>query len=313
MLLSLANGAIGVLNASGFLLMAAGPELLEYIVCSTIFAAAASLYTWLLPAAIGYDPQRLPQLRLLQAMTVASASVIMLVTNGSLIGLAFVALMIIDMMVFPAFMLLFQSRTGVYVRTEFARGLANSLTLILVLLLLDRDPLAYVLLLLGNFSLASVLLFALGIHRPVSLRMAPVRSLRALGGPQFWSRQLLALLLARGIEMGSLILLGRMEALSPVLSLKIGMSISSALSVNARTRTMAVLVVTHVAVYAGVTAAILLFQRFDALPLPVPDTFRLVDAGNAAIMLPIALSAFALVLIGLRANPARVSVGELAA
>ncbi len=309
MFLSLLTGAITVLNAAGFLLMAAGPELLEYIVVSSIFSVASWLYTWMLPAAVAYDPARIGLLRLLQTITVGIASALILATHASVIGWAFVVLMLIDASVFPAHMLLFRSRTDLFVRSEFVRGIANSLALLAALFFLGRSPQSYVLLLLVNFIVGSALLMALGVHRPPSLVPARLSALSCIGGRSFWSRQLLALLAARSFEMGALIGLSRLGALSPVISLRIGMSISSALAMNARARSLPLLVAMHLLIYGGGTAAILLLRRIPQLPLP--DTLDIITPLNALYVVPIILAAFVLSVIGLRVSvPAPVKVGE---
>jgi hypothetical protein len=309
MLLSLLNSAITVLNAAGFLLMAAGPELLEYIVVSSIFSVASLLYSWLLPAAIAYDPARMGHLRLMQFITVGIASFIILYTHSSLIGFIFTAMMLIEAAVFPGHMLLFRSRTQLFIRSELVRSIANSAALLVTLAFFGGSPQSYVLLLLINVACASLLLMATRTHLPPSLIPAPPSALFAVGLRQFWSRQLLAMLMARGLETSALIGLSRIEALSPVLSLKIGMSLSSALSMNARNRPLPLLIGVHMLVYTGGTAFILLLQRIKGLTLP--ETLLLISPMNALTMLPVILVAFVLNIVGLRLSASKpAALGE---
>lgn len=309
MLLSLLNSAITVLNAAGFLLMAAGPELLEYIVVSSIFSVASLLCSWLLPAAIAYDPARMGLLRLMQLVTAGVASLVILLSHASAIGFIFTAMMLIDVAVFPAHMLLFRSRTQLFIRSELVRSVANSAALLVTLAFLGGSPQSYVLLLLINVTCASLLLMATRAHLPPSLRPAPPSALFTVGLSLFRSRQLLAMLASRGLETSALIGLSRIEALSPVLSLKIGMSLSSALSMNARNRPLPLLIGVHVLVYAGGTSFILLLQQVQGLPLP--GTLMLISPMNALAMLPVILIAFVLNIVGLRLSaPKPAALGE---
>lgn len=302
MLLSLVTGAVGILNASAFLLMSAGPKLLEYIVVSSVFSLAASLYSWILPAAVGYRAEKLPLLRLLQFTTVAVASAVILWSHPTGIGVTFVLMMVADVIIFPAAILLFRSETALFLRMELVRGVANSAALLVVLSTLHSDPQAYAMLCLCNVVVAGLALAATGVHRPPSLHVAPLSALRFLYGRAFWTSQLRLLLAARALETGGLLLLGRFGSLSHVLSLKIAMAISSALVVNARARSSMTLVAAHVGVYVVGTVGILVVSGQQMIP--VPPTLRLIDPLNALLVLPLALLAFALSIRSLRISKA---------
>jgi hypothetical protein len=285
------------------LLMAAGPELLEYIMVSSIFSFASLLYCWLLPAAIAYDPARMDHLRLMQLIIVGAASLVILSSHRTAIGFTFIALMLIEAAVFPGYMLLFRSRTNLFVRSELVRGIANSVALIVTLAFLGGSPRNFVLFLLINFVCASLMLMATRVHLPPPLTPAPPSALFEVGLRRFWNRQLLAMMTARGLETSAVIGLSRFDALSPVLSLKIGIAISAALSMSARNRSLPLLIGVHLFVYAGGTAAVLLLQNVRGLPLP--ETLMLISPGNALFVLPVILIAFVLNVIGLRISAPR--------
>lgn len=311
MIISLISGGVSVLNAAGFLLMSAGPELLEYIVISTIFSVATWIYSWILPAAISYREDLLPQLRLLQALTVVVAAAVILFTHPGPMALLFVAMMAIDAWIFPQYMLLMQSRTGVYLRMELVRGLANSVALLAVLLLLDGAAFHYVELLLVNVVVAGVCLAIASVHRPPSVRLSSPHAAYRQFRSRLFSRQLVALLSARVIESGTMMAFSQLQSLSLVLSLKIGFAVSSALSANARQRSLPVLWLVHLMVYGGGTAAILVINHLDWRTIAIPDTLALITGSNAVVVIPVLLVAFTLTVLGLRMAPAAASrVGD---
>jgi len=298
MLLSLLSGGIAILNAAGFLLMATGPPLLDFIVVSSIFSIASWLYSWVLPAAVAYRPDALPALRQLQFAIVAGASALILIVHPTTIGLIFIAMVVVDAVAFPAFLLLFRSETRAYLRFDLGRGVANSLALVVVLTFAERSPTAYAALLLVNVIASSFALALAGIHRPPPLTMAGGNPLRLLVQRSFWTVQLRALLAARGIEMAALLGLGQLGALSPVLSLKIGLALSNTLAVNARAHRLATMLAVHVGVYAASTAIII--AAVASRRLPLPPTLALIDPWNAIWVLPVVLASYILSIIGLR-------------
>lgn len=306
MLLSLLTGGLAILNAAGFLLMAAGPPLLDFIVVSSIFSVASWLYGWALPAAVGYDRRALPGLRALQFAVVAAAAALILAVHPSRIGGIFIALMVVEIIIFPTFLLLFRSQTAAYLRFDLARGIANSLALVAVMAFADRSPVAYAALLLINAAIGGAALAIAGVHRPPPLTMAIADALRLPGRPSFWAPQFCALLAARGIETAALLGLGQFGGLSPVLSLKIGLALSSTLAVNARARRLVTLLAVHVVIYVAGTGAIVLAVASQALPLPA--TLALIDPVSALWVLPVILASYLLNIIGLRAAPAVAAV-----
>jgi hypothetical protein len=303
MIVSILNGGIAALNAAGFLLMASGQTLIDYIVISTIFSLASWVYSWILPAAISYKMEFMPQLRLMQLLTVIVASTVMLVTHPGTMAYLFIAMMAIDATLFTQHLLLFRSKTSIFLRMEMVRGLANSAALVTVLLFLDRDPLRYVELLLINVVIGGICLAAASVHFPPSLKLSSPMAAYRLFQTSLFSRQLVTLLSAKGIETGSMIALSQFQLLSPILSLKIGIAVSSALSANARAQRLPVLWLVHMLVYGGGTAAIVLINTLDLQGLPIPETLRLITPANALYVLPIVLSIFTLTVIGLRLSP----------
>lgn len=298
--MSLINGGVATLNAAGFLLMAAGPTLLTYIVISTIFSLGSWTYSWILPAAVSYRQALMPQLRLLQLLTVMAAATVMLVTHPGLMSALFVAMMVIEALVFTPHILLFRSETGIFLRMELVRGIANSIALVVVLLFLDRDPLHYVELLLINLLVSAVCLAAAGVHRPPSLRIATLADAYRHFRTQLLTRQLATLLTAKGLESGTMIALSHFQLLAPTLSLKIGLAISSALAANARQRSLPILWLVHLSIYGSGTAAILLLGRVEWPYFALPETLRLITLANAIYVLPIVLAIFTLSVLGLR-------------
>ncbi len=311
MWLSLITSGIGILNASAFLLMSAGPELLEFIVVSSIYSVAGWLYSWLLPAAVAYQHENLSLLRVLQFVTVAVATALILLTHHTIIGFVFIAMMIADVLVFPSFIMLFRSETRLYLRMELVRGVANSMAVLAVLFFLHRSPQSYVILLFINSSFGYLALAVSGLHRPPSLRVPRRLPMGQLRRGEFWSPQLRALLLARGVEMTALLGLSHIRALSPVLSLKIGLSISQALAINARSQRLATLMIVHLAVYALGTAAVIAAVALNIMPLP--PSLYLISASNAVFVLPVVLASFVLTVKGLSttaASPASAQEGD---
>jgi magnesium-transporting ATPase (P-type) len=211
--------------------------------------------------------------------------------------------MVIDATLFTPHLLLFRSNTSTFLRMEMVRGLANSAALVTVLLFLDRDPLRYVELLLINVVVAGICLAATSVHVPPSLTLSSPMAAYRLFQTSLFSRQLVTLLSAKGIETGSMIALSQFQLLSPILSLKIGIAVSSALSANARAQRLPVLWLVHCLVYGGGTAAIVLINTLDLQGLPIPETMRLITLENALFVLPIVLSIFTLTVIGLRLSP----------
>lgn len=306
MIISLISGAIAVLNAAGFLLMAAGPALLEFIVISSIFSVTTWMYSWILPAAVGYRDDRLPQLRLTQAVAVATGSAVILVTHPGTMAVLFVAMMVADCWIFPQHMLLFRSDTALYLRMELVRGLANSVALLAAIFLFDGDPLHYVQFLLINVAVAGACLAATGVHRPPPVAMAHPGDALAMIRSMLTSRNMLALLSARGLEIGTMMALSRAGALPAVLSLKIGLAISAALAANARARALPVLWTVHLLVYGAGTGAILLLNQLQIPSIPIPEALALVNARSALLVVPIVLASFSLTVLGLRsATPDR--------
>jgi hypothetical protein len=303
--MSLINGGVATLNAAGFLLMAAGPTLLDYIVISTIFSLGSWTYSWILPAAVSYRQDLMPQLRLLQLLTIIAASTVMLVTHPGLMSLLFIAMMIIDVSVFPQHILLFRSDTRTYLRMELVRGIANSIALVAVLLFLNRDPLQYVELLLINLLVSAACLAAAGTHRPPSLRLARPGNAYRHFRTQLFSRQLATLLSAKGIESGTMIALSHLQMLAPALSLKIGLAVASALSANARQHSLPTLWLVHLLIYGSGTVAIVLLGRVALPGIALPETLRLVTLANAVYVLPMIMAIFTLTVLGLRLSDDR--------
>lgn len=303
--MSLINGGIATLNAAGFLLMDAGPTLLDYIVISTVFSLGSWTYSWILPAALSYRMDLMPQLRLLQLLTVVAASTVMLVTHPGLMSLLFVATMVTEVSVFTQHILLFRSDTATHLRVELVRGIANSIALVVVLLFLDRDPLHYVELLLINLMMSAVCLAAAGIHKPPSLRISRPADAYRHFRTQLLSRQLATLLLAKGIESATMIALSQLQLLAPALSLKIGIAISSALSANARERSLPMLWMVHLLIYGSGSAAVVLLGHVEMRGIALPETLRLVTLANAVYALPIVLVIFTLTVLGMRRSDDR--------
>lgn len=300
MIFSLISGAISMLNAAGFLLMAAGPSLLDFIVISSIYSVASWIYSWILPAAIGYRQDKLPQLRLLQTVTVAISATLILGSHPSSMALLFVGMMLVDAWVFPHHILLFRSETALFIRIELARGFANSVALFAVFFLLDREPFYYVLLLFVNVMAMGLVLAVAGMHRPPALRISPPAEVIQIICASLFSRQFVALLLARGIETGTMLVLSQMQALSAVLSLKIGIAVSSTLAANARQRSLPLLWAVLGLVYSGGTMVILLLDTLPIDNFSIPETLLLVNLPNAVMVLPVVLAAFTLTVFGLR-------------
>ncbi len=300
MFLSLLTSAIGMLNAASFLLMAAGPPLLEFIVISSIFSVGSWLYTWIMPAAVEYRPDRLPALRTMQVLVAGATIGLILTTHPTRMGLFFSVMIVVEAIAFPQHILLFQSNTKLYVRQELVRGMANTLALGATLLLFEKNAASYSFLAMTNVVVANLLLHLSGAHRIPSLRMAPLPSLLPQLSSMFRSPRLLQLLGARGLETGTLIGLSQFQALSPVLSMKIGMAISSALAVNARSRGLPILLGVHLSVYVGGIAAAILASRLPLGDIPVPETLKLLDPVNSIVVLPVVLAAFILTVRGLR-------------
>ena len=167
-----------------------------------------------------------------------------------------------------------------------------------VLLFFQHSPRTYAILLLINVAAGYVALAVTRVHRAPPFRIVRQMPFGLLRRREFWSPQLRALLAARGVEITALLGLSHIHALSPVLSLKIGLAISQALAINARAQKLTTLLIVHLAVYSVGTAAVVLAVAVDIMPLP--PTLALINPWNAVLVLPIVLTSFVLTINGLR-------------
>ncbi|MFQ3665208.1 MAG: hypothetical protein SNJ79_04105 [Sphingomonadaceae bacterium] len=299
-LLSLANSAVGMLNSSAFLLLAAGPALATYILCSSIHATTSWLYSWMAPAAVGYRIESIALARALQLIPLIAGVSILLTVAPSMMGLIFSLVLFIECFFSPSFLLLFYSNTKRYLLIEVGRNITNSVLLILNILFAGGRPELHA---AAGALIATgigVFLYLAGWLRPVPLRWPARGQLIAAVRRAASIPQVKLLISARGLEVVSLVLLNALQQLPAMLSLKLGLALNSSLALNARRYGLPVLLPLQLAVYAGlVGAAVWLGQ--SGLPL-VPQTLSLIRPEYALLTGPVVALIFVLLVTGLRAG-----------
>jgi hypothetical protein len=300
MILSLISGGLSMINSAGFLLMSVGPGLLEFITLSSIYALTSWVSVWLLPAAISYREDQMRQLRLLQMMVVVIATVMFFASNPGIMALFFVLMMLIEVWIFPQYVLLFKSKSEIYLRVEIIRGFANSTALIIVIFALHGEPIYYVLMLLVNSSLIGLALSLSGIHHPVAFAVSgPAEAIRIIRA-SLLSRQFVALILARALETGTIMVMNQMQAISAIISLKLGIALASTLAANSRKNSLIFLWIILGLIYYGCTGAIILLNKLTIKDQLIPEALFLVKFSNAIMIAPIIFTAFTLTVLGLR-------------
>ena len=298
MILSLVAGAVTILNASAFLLLPVDQDLLSFIAISAIYGPITWVYAWIVPSALGYRPAMVSEMRTLQYLVAAAGSLLILLVYPGIMGLLFVGMMVADLLIHAPWMLLFRSETKLFLRSELARGVANSAAVLAALMVPGVGVKGYVTLLLINLLVSGFALGVTGRHRPPPLRPAPLRLIRGQLNSVWKSRQLKFLLSARSVEMLVLMALSRGGHLSAAISMKIGMAVSQVLAVNARDKALKLLLPIHLLVYAAGTCVAVVVSHYGTFP--VPHALREIQLWNALLVLPAVLLAFTLTALGLR-------------
>jgi hypothetical protein len=298
--LSLANSGLALVNASAFLLLSAGGALATYILCSSIHALTSWLYSWVAPASVGYDKAKIPVARLLQCLPFGAGVVAILLFAPGLIGSLFAALLLVDFLTSPSFLLLFHGETKRYLALEAYRNVANAGFLACNLSFLGGRPEWHAAAGLAIAASIGAFLWIRGWLVPVPLRRVPRTALLRAVRAAFGTRSVLALLASRGLEVASLATLSASGALGTMLSLKLGLALNNQLALLVRRYSIRLLALVAIASYAMLTA--LLIALAD-LPLPfVPDTILLLRAPTAAWVAPVILLCFLLQARGLRSD-----------
>lgn len=297
--MSLLAGAVTTLNSAAFILLAPGPALSEYLACSAIYSATGWFILWILPAAWPATSEAPRALRATQALCAGVAICLMLASFPSWIGLAFSALLASETVFFFSAILLFKTRSTIYQRIELARSVSNLLSLVITIGLLDARPAAYLGLLFFTSLLLGCVSSLWGIHRTsgfsasdLSLRNVHQNFTQALG-----SGPVRALLLARGVEVVSLLAMSAASALGAQICLKIGLAIGQALSWNAKQYKALALAGAALVVYA--TALLFAATLAKLAHAWAPATLSLISMNAAALAAPIFLVHLLLLLFAL--------------
>ena len=169
MILSLVAGAVTILNASAFLLLPVDQDLLSFIAISAIYGPITWVYAWIVPSALGYRPAMVSEMRTLQYLVAAAGSLLILLVYPGIMGLLFVGMMVADLLIHAPWMLLFRSETKLFLRSELARGVANSAAVLAALMVPGVGVKGYVTLLLINLLVSGFALGVTGRHRPPPL------------------------------------------------------------------------------------------------------------------------------------------------
>lgn len=301
-LLSVASTGLHLLNAAGFILLAPGDTLADYISGSVLMGIVSWTAIWVLPSVYEYRMESVRDLRSLQVMLVMAGLVLLLATHPNLIGLLLSALLVLEVAVFLPFLMLFESRTTILISADFCRALLNSVGLLLTIFLFRGEPAAYVAGLLVSLAVVSLALWIPAIHRPpfprprLGLRLF-VEGLRAA----FRSLSFRQLLGARLIEATTTLALNAAGLLGPILALKAGNVAVQATAFNARRLSLAQALGLGMALYLAGMGTILAANHF--VPDLTPASLRLVGLREVLVALVPFLGMLVLTVLSIKVKP----------
>jgi len=299
-IISLLTGAISIANASALILLNPGPELAQYLSASAIYSLFIWTNLWIIPSTWGFKQEKIPIVRQAQFISMTVGATIIFATHISFIGVAFLFLLIIDTIIFFSYPLLYCDETLKTQKIDLCRACLAVASLVLAVVGFEGSPTFFVLFLVGFTALMAIGLRLSGWHRapPLSLKAAAFGEIFHDLSQSFKQKSLLAFLLGRFVEIGTLLVLGSSNQLSALISFKLGLSISNTLSSNAlRYRPVTLFLVMNG--LCGLAFATI-FALEMIVPTMLPKSLATVDMVGAALALPVVNLCFAAVVFGIR-------------
>jgi len=239
MILSLLTGGITVINAASFILLAPNAYLATYIGCSAIYSVGCWVIVWVLPAATEYDANRLTQLRAAQLLACLATCILLLALSISWISVIFCLILAFEMYFFVQRILLLDSCTPEYQRLELFRALANSAVLAICVLAFSGNAFVMASGILVTTLLTGFASLTLKLGRPplvFSIAAYRLDTLLDLCKVALSSVPVRMLIAARCVEVTALMTAVRFAPLDVIVGLKLGITVCSVLSSNARSR-----------------------------------------------------------------------------
>ncbi|WP_194745463.1 hypothetical protein [Thermaurantiacus tibetensis] len=297
--LSVLSTGLHLLNAAGFIMLAPGSALADYISASVLYGIVSWVCLWVLPSVFEYRADRMHDLRSLQATLAAGGVLVLLLTHPNTIGLLFALLLAVEVAAFLPHLMLYEERTATFVRADFSRGCLNSLALLTAVLLFERQPVAYVAGLVLSLTTVAGTMAATGVpcaplpRLRLDLRLLRVGLRAALTSLQF--RQLMG---ARLIEAATVLSLNFLGLLGPILALKLGNAAVQAAAFNARRLSVPGAIVLGTLLYAAGMVVILAANALA--PALAPRSLQLIGPGEALVVVPPLIAMLVLTVLSIR-------------
>lgn len=297
--LSIVAAGLHIANATGFILLAPGEALADYISGAVLMSLFSWTAIWVLPSVYEYRADAMDDMRSLQAMIAMSGCAVVLGTHPNLVGVLLSVVMLVEIAMFLPSLMLIQSRTGTLIRVDFCRAMLNTCALLLTIFVFDGQPAAYVAGLLVSLVLVSSVLWVRRIHRaPFPAPRLGMRlfadGLRAAFGSLSFRQQLGA----RLIEVVTTLALNAAGALGIILALKSGNVAVQAAGFNGRRLSLAQAIMLGVALYTVGIGGILLINTLFAQYAPA--SLRLIGLREAAIAFPPFLAMLTLTVMSIK-------------
>lgn len=300
MILSLLTGAIIIANASAFILLHPGPDLVQYISSSSVYSVFVWTNTWIVPSTTGFQKKNIETVRQTQFFVMLAGVATILSIHPSVVGASFSAILFIDSFMFYNYPMMYEEKTKLTQKIDFARACIAAFSLIFSVYFFDASTAGFVVLIVILSLIMATVIWAAGIYRAPELSLKSVSILPLLREliHSFRQKSLRALLLGRMIEITSLLLIGRIGSLGALVSLKVGIAIGNTLASNARIYSPALLFAAVNGIYIFAFTGVFLAKQW--IPFLVPKALATTDWNDAAIVLPIVNMFFLSIIIGIR-------------